>query len=43
MRLKKLRVTEPHSKQLIAGVRKIWNEWDSREEEVGDERFLLIL
>ena len=36
--IEKVKVTEPHSKQLIADVRKIWDEWDSREEEVGDDR-----
>ena len=35
--IEKVKVTEPHSKQLIADVRKMWDEWDSREEEVGDE------
>ena len=35
--IEKVQVTEAHSKQLIAEVRKMWDEWDSREEEVGDE------
>ena len=36
--IEKVKVTELHSKQLISDVRKMWDEWDSREEEVGDER-----
>ena len=36
--IEKVEVTESYSKTLIASVRKIWDEWDSREEEVGDER-----
>ena len=35
--IEKIKVTEPHSKRLIADVRKIWDEWDSGEEEVGDD------
>ena len=35
--IEKVQVTEVHSKQLIAEVRNMWDEWDSREEEVGDE------
>ena len=34
--VEKIEITDPHSKQLIADVRKIWDEWDSREEEVDD-------
>ena len=36
--IEKVRVTESHGKKLIAEVRDIWDTWDSREEEVGDER-----
>ena len=36
--IEKVKITELHSKQLIADVRKMWDEWDSREEAVGDER-----
>ena len=35
--IEKVKVTEPHSKQLIADVRKMWDKWDSREEKVGDD------
>ena len=36
--IEKVQVKGLYSQQLITEVRKMWDEWDSREEEVGDER-----